>query len=244
MPGAAEADLVGWWQFENNTLDSSGAGHNGIALGGPGYVPGKVGQAMSFDGVDDYVQILGWKGILGANPFTITAWFNTTQTSGDNGEIMGWGKTVWPDPAQPADFEFRIEWSTLTGMSFGRYIQMHEVVTTGEWLHGAVVVQPNGKLVDPLTKLYLNGVEMPTSSGGAFDEVLNIIAEHDVNIGRRPQYGDKKFDGLLDEVAIWDVALSGDAIRDIYNDGVPEPATVALLGLGGLALIRRRKRTV
>jgi hypothetical protein len=121
---------------------------------------------------------------------------------------------------------------------------MHEVVTTGEWLHGAVVVQPNGKLVDPLTKLYLNGVEMPTSSGGAFDEVLNIIAEHDVNIGRRPQYGDKKFDGLLDEVAIWDVALSGDAIRDIYNDGVPEPATVALLGLGGLALIRRRKRTV
>ena len=42
---AAASAPLGWWQFENNLLDSSGNGNNGTPTGAPTYVAGQVGQA-------------------------------------------------------------------------------------------------------------------------------------------------------------------------------------------------------
>jgi hypothetical protein len=49
---------VGWWKFDNNTNDSAGNNH-GTANGLPGYVAGMDGQAISLDGVNDYVSVAG-----------------------------------------------------------------------------------------------------------------------------------------------------------------------------------------
>jgi len=49
-------------------------------------------------------------------------------------------------------------------------------------------------------------------------------------------------DGLIDEVAIWDRALTPAQVAYIYNYGVPEPATLALLGLGSLSLLYRKRK--
>ena len=58
--------LVGWWKFDetNGTIahDSSGNGYDGNLSGGPTWSTGKIGGALSFDGVDDWVN-------LGANAF-------------------------------------------------------------------------------------------------------------------------------------------------------------------------------
>jgi hypothetical protein len=48
------------------------------------------------------------------------------------------------------------------------------------------------------------------------------------------------FDGAIDDVRIYDRALSGTEVADLY--ALPEPATLALLALGGLAMLRRRRR--
>ncbi|MEJ6648606.1 MAG: PEP-CTERM sorting domain-containing protein, partial [Akkermansiaceae bacterium] len=49
------------------------------------------------------------------------------------------------------------------------------------------------------------------------------------------------FDGNIDDVTIWDEALDGAAIQNIMNNSIPEPTSLGLLSLAGLALLRRRR---
>ncbi|MBK6723596.1 MAG: hypothetical protein IPG58_10110 [Acidobacteria bacterium] len=73
------AGNVLWYRAEANALDSSASNNHGIEEGGVAYAAGKVGQAFSFDGVDDRV-------VVPVRPvqddFTIAFWVNTSQMSG------------------------------------------------------------------------------------------------------------------------------------------------------------------
>ncbi|MGD8499259.1 MAG: LamG domain-containing protein, partial [Phycisphaerales bacterium] len=75
---APSSPPVGWWKFDNNTNESAGNNH-GIANGFPSYATGMDGQAISLDGVDDYVSVAG-VGISGAAPRTIAGWAKANAT--------------------------------------------------------------------------------------------------------------------------------------------------------------------
>jgi hypothetical protein len=68
--------LVGHWALDGNVQDSSGLGNHGTAIGAPTYAIGKVGQAMSFDGTNDYVAIDGVADDITSNDITpvVTTW--------------------------------------------------------------------------------------------------------------------------------------------------------------------------
>ncbi len=77
--------LVGWWTFDGADVrgtvayDKSGQNNNGALTNGPAPTFGKLGQALNFDGTDDYVDIgVSSVGNLlnGAQKVTITGWFN------------------------------------------------------------------------------------------------------------------------------------------------------------------------
>jgi hypothetical protein len=73
--------LVGYWKLdeENGTIagDSSGNSNNGTLQNGPGWVDGKYGKALSFDGTDDYVTIQD-SASLRVQSFSIAAWVYMT----------------------------------------------------------------------------------------------------------------------------------------------------------------------
>jgi len=73
---AGTTGLQAHYEFEGTYSDSSGNARHGTAMGSPTFV--KVGQAISLRGLNDYVEITGYKGILGPNAFSITAWIRTT----------------------------------------------------------------------------------------------------------------------------------------------------------------------
>ena len=88
--------LVGWWKFDEGSgtvaYDSSGNGHDGNLTNGPSWTTGKIGGALSFDGVDDYVEIKNYYGISANDPRTASAWLKSNfQYSTAHRTIVSWG---------------------------------------------------------------------------------------------------------------------------------------------------------
>ncbi len=75
---APPAGLVSWWPGDGN-VDDIWDNNDGTLMNGAGFAPGKVGQAFSFDGLDDYVEVANEEVFdFGAGPFSITAWIKTS----------------------------------------------------------------------------------------------------------------------------------------------------------------------
>ena len=94
-------------------------------------------------------------------------------------------------------------------------------------------------------KLYVDGVLVDTNSSLTNDATMNGAA-FAVGAARFiDDAGTRPFDGLIDEFALYGTVLDATAVSTHYNAGIapiPEPSSTALLGLGGLALIMRRRR--
>jgi len=90
--------LLGYWPLDEGagtvTADASGNGNDGIIdvnNGEPNWVEGKLGMALSLDGIDDHVDCGNSPSLdLGTSPFTISAWIKTSSTA-DNLSIFGKG---------------------------------------------------------------------------------------------------------------------------------------------------------
>ncbi len=77
--------LVGYWSFDSGdvsgttVLDQSGSGNNGTTVNSPKQVPGKLGQALSFNGTSQYVSLPNNTGYDANSIGTITAWIRPTE---------------------------------------------------------------------------------------------------------------------------------------------------------------------
>ena len=60
-----------------------------ISFGYSGWITGKLGNALAFDGINDYVEVTGYQGILDTQSRTCTAWIKTASTQ--QGYILSWG---------------------------------------------------------------------------------------------------------------------------------------------------------
>jgi len=209
-PGAV--GLQARYEFEGNTNDSSVSKRHGTAVGNPAYVAGKVGQAINLRGLNDYVEITGYKGILGSSAVTVTAWVKTSST--DTGAIVGWGPNV-----AGQRFGFRVDVGRLRLEHQGGNIQGDTLVNDGAWHHVAVTVQENATISYPEVILYLDGSDdtRPTTDPDAF----NLTAGEDVSIGRRPSNNDRFFLGQIDDVRIYERALSPEEIAWIAGRNMP-----------------------
>ncbi|MCK4294804.1 MAG: discoidin domain-containing protein [Planctomycetes bacterium] len=198
------------YEFENNANDSSAKGNHGTEFGYPVYTAGHDGSALQLDGTDDYVNINNYKGILGSEPFSVTAWINTT-AAGDR-TIASWGKNT---NGQKVDFRLqnglvRIEHGKGNRVTYG-------TVNDGEWHHVAVVVIENASISYPDVTHYIDGQD-DTRTGTDADK-FGTVADIDVSIGRRCLNNDRFFEGLIDDVRIYDYTLSQGEIVGAAGEG-------------------------
>ncbi len=205
---AQDPSLVGYWKLDDEgtgtVLDYSGNDRHGTINGNPQFVPGLFGDAMQFTGDPDYVNIGGYKGLLGGHAFTITAWIKTTA----NGEIVGWGNNTGTERV-----EFRVSESRLRVEHGSGNRQGDTVVGDNQWHHVALTVEENSTISYPDVILYVDG-EDDTRTGTDVD-AFNIVENYDLAIGRRYNNDNRWFIGLIDEVRVYDRVLSAEEIQNL-----------------------------
>jgi len=198
--------LQAHYEFEGTYSDSSGNAHHGIGMGNPTFVAGKVGQAINLRGLNDYVEITGYKGVLGANAFSITTWIKTMYIGEDPQEIVYYGTH---DSGQRCEFRVHTDGHIRMGNGAGQVEGLIDV-TDGGWHHVAATIKENATNSSSDVRIYLDGQDdtQESTDPDAFD----LVADWDVTIGYRPSQNDRFFMGEIDDVRIYDRALSQEEI--------------------------------
>jgi len=199
-------DLISHWAFDelSGTVASDRWGdNNGTLRGNPTWRPGdgKIGGALEFDGVGDYVEIVGYKGVSGWTPRTVTAWVRVESDS-PGLSIVRWGTLavnggLWSNVIN-ADGKLRA--AVLGGSVVG-----DTDIGDNTWHHVAVVL-PNKedvKVEDIL--LYVDGEQEDTTITYGTQAIdtgidMNVLISLDGSVG------------LLDDVRIYNCALSEEEI--------------------------------
>ena len=212
----ASSGLISWWPGEGNANDIVG-GNNGVPTGGITYTNGKVGQAFVFNGSTSYIPVPASPSLdIGAtgSGISIECWVNPVSAAG-NGPIVEW------DSPSTDGLQFWIQpplwlYANLPDTSgHGNLIYTaHGTVATGVWQHVALTYDK----ASGMAVIYLNGNIVATNNLGSFTPQTT----YPMNIGRRtgqPIGLNDTFNGLIDELGLYNRALSSAEITAIYNAG-------------------------
>jgi hypothetical protein len=202
------ANLVSWWTGDNTAIDIQ-SGNNGTLHGGATFAAGKVDRAFSFNGTSAFVEIGPPGSITGTGPFSIDAWVQTS--SGNDMEIIS-----QRDPgATDGEYEFHIFGGNLVFYTYDGGVTNLSMTSTalvddGQFHHVAVV-----RAVDGTGQLYIDGNLDTTQSPNGISNLQPLGVA--IGVDRRDKV--RFFNGLIDEVEIFNSALSAGDIASIYNAG-------------------------
>lgn len=224
IQSADTTGLIGYWSFEDGAgtqaTDFSGSGSTGTLTNSPTWTEGKVGRALDFDGVDEYVGVPG----TSYNPpqKTVTAWvYPRTTGEGSFGAIFGnnsvgggWQFTLCDGdslecPSSPNTLEYYDDRATTPGIWYAPA----NSVKLNEWNHVAMAYDNGSVSNDPT--FYVNGVAVETHEAQAPVGTLDIDTV--ASIGRLNIGPEFNFDGKIDEVRVYNRVLSPAEIRALYD---------------------------
>jgi hypothetical protein len=206
--------VVGIWLFDEEggdvAQDSSGNGNDGT-LNGPEWTnESKFGGALEFNGAGSYIEFATGESMKTPH-FTIMAWFNTRKLNG-YGHIFQTGND-WNDMA---GYVFRVhqDGTAQSGLAFGpgntTTFVTGPALEADTWYHMALTYDGT------TATLYLDGVNV--ASGDGQGEIM--YDDQPVRIGVHSNDTSSPFDGFIDEVALFDVALEAEDIEAIMNSGL------------------------
>ncbi len=217
----SEEGLVAEWHFDGDAKDSSGNGNDGTIYGAT-FVDGKFGGALSFNGVSDYVERSFDPSFTpGTKSWTVEAWIKAP--GGSAGDIVSWyrcGANPSCNTPDNAIYELWIAknkagWKvggdngnrdTIISLSDVADDRWHFIVGTFDPSQHFMKLYVDGQLMNstyiPLYSINDGGVRIPFEIGRFF----------------RTGWGnpDGYFKGIIDEVRVYNHALSDDVIKEHY----------------------------
>ncbi|UCC99039.1 MAG: hypothetical protein JSW66_03965 [Phycisphaerales bacterium] len=177
------------------------------------WVTGRVGGALEFDGVDDYVEIDGYRGVAGKGPRTVLVWVRTRGTPTGTSPIIAWGRNHpgarW---LLEVDEDQRLRLSCGSGFISANEQQIGD----GDWRHVAVVldsVDRQRPLISDVL-LYVDGRRRTVYK--MQEAEIDTGNVENVCIGAAHGPDNPKFAGTIDEVMIFDRIVGPTVIHQAY----------------------------
>ena len=246
VPVVAPAGAVALYSFESDAggvtpnSGSGGAAIDGALIGDSVLAAGKIGQAMSFDGDGDYIDV-EYDASLDMSAFTVSAWVNINSEPGSYG-ILGTridGDTTFDVKVAGdkihADVGTGGGWiSTAVDIGAGDTGSNTQGgdLAIGQWYQVTYVVDDAAKQF----RLYIDGDLKRT-----MNYPNNAHTARFMKPGQSLWIGDdytghEYMDGLIDEVYIYDRALDGGEVTDLFNVGIPVVGGTVDIDMPNLAL--------
>ena len=199
--------LVGLWSFDAADMagvtayDRSGSGNNGTLTNGPTKTIGKIGQGLDFNGTNQYVNAN--TSLSGGAPYTVSLWVKNKATQNNTDPAFFSNQNAFTlilgmEPATSKLF--------FAGATFftGTYAS---VISNTNWQHFTYV------LTGSVISLYINGVYITQSS-------FTSPAVTSIDIGDiMSSHGTYNYKGSIDDVRVYNRALSATEIKQLYLSG-------------------------
>jgi hypothetical protein len=200
----APAGIVSWWKGEGNALDATGT-NNGTLTGSVSYGPGQAGQGFVFSAANSAV-LVGNPANLQLQNFTIEAWIQRSSSSffslsGGDACLIGNGYNGY-------GFGFHSSGTLFLSLIGISEVTVPSGITDTNWHH--VAVTKTGTTV----VFYVDGVAYPAP---AYSAVFSFTS--DIGIGAFGSNLTAGFYGTIDELAVYNRALSGNEIQAIFDAG-------------------------
>ena len=229
--------LVGWWTFDGkdmyqNVADKSGNNNNGVlqfgTLGNVStssmQVAGKIGQGLKFDGVDDKISVADNDSLdVQTGDLTLSVWVNRKGNSlccaadtfqaiigkGDGGDTYAYELL--------SDDDGNVWFTLFDGDNNPTAITTNTPINVGSWHHVVGVYRQSDNT--SALKIYIDGILTKTADRGSYTVALNnnstvLFDEWPYQAATRG-----RFNGILDDVRIYNRALSMSEISQLYRAG-------------------------
>jgi len=200
--------LVGYWPFNGNANDESGNGNNGVVNGATLTSDrfGNVNSCYSFNGAS-YIQVNNWNAITGNSSFTVSFWTKPSQNN--NGWVLSFGTSSNGQGFEAGNYG----WG---GENFGAQIWSYNytpstltTTTFNNWTNITIVYSNNN------LNAYKNGILVAT-------QIVNYttinLAQGILSIGKQIDFNEF-YNGSLDDISIYNRALTQSEITGLYNAG-------------------------
>lgn len=222
-------NIMGMWLFDegngNTAKDSSQNGNDGKINGGAKWVDGQFGKAIQFNGSDVWVEVPHSDSVSfeKGTSFSITVHYKGIEVAGslvgknyeDTSQAKPW-YLLWSNTGNK-----KVSFYLRTTNDVNSRIESAEVVSDDEWHFIAAVADADSKKIS----LWIDGKKsiedkMDTSDGyGTAEGVFHIGRHHD-----------RYTNGIIDDVGLFNVALSEDEMNTIMKNGLVEAAAVDAVG--------------
>ena len=220
----SDSAMVSYWKMDGDATDSDD-NNDGSVSGAVNVSDGRFGSAYQFDGADDVITITQASNInlTSKTAYTLEAWFLAdTDGEGSTGQIVQKGtNTFIRVDTQGSDGTLDIEASL--DLATPATLNLANAARLGQWTHVALVYTDDSD--DEIT-LYVNGIDMGSSTDGVGSPTTD---SNNLLIGGTTT---ANFDGLIDEVAIWNDARTG---AEVAQDAYWAPSILNMASAGGIS---------
>ena len=221
--------LVAWWKLDETSgttaLDATGNGNHGTLRSGPVWQPsgGQIAGGLEFDGVDDDIKVNRSASLEPSSAITVALWGNITDSCepkstdlvrkaghfGD-GYILRWSQTE-------KTLQFRVDRSP------GSFV-VYDTQTNDAYLHAWHHYAATYDAASGTARLFVDGVVKNTVTGLSG----NLQHEDDLYMMWQPYPQTLAVPGVIDDVRIYDRALSPTEVEALYEAGAGVPTGIPI----------------